>query len=228
MPSALSETTNGARPPNLPLESHAGSGWSKQHQSRIQRLAGFIRAFQTGWDSLLPWRAPSSCLCRLDQTFPIGAALGFSSSLSSHQLRRMTTAMVPRSGRSCFHPHGTSLSPFDTNTGASRPRSGTCSFAFRPVACPPVCSILSCPASALSIALHRRSHHRPIALVRSLAWLKVIPGLQLYAARVYVTHPAPASLKAGMSSQRQLQTLASLFQVRSSGGGHVRNRSFAC
>lgn len=60
IPRALSEMTNGARPPNLPLESHTGSGWPKQHQSRIQRLAGFIRAFQTGWDSLLPWRAPSS------------------------------------------------------------------------------------------------------------------------------------------------------------------------
>jgi hypothetical protein len=60
IPRAPSEVTSSARPPNLPLESHAGSGWSKQHQSRIQRLAGFIRAFQTGWDSLLPWRAPSS------------------------------------------------------------------------------------------------------------------------------------------------------------------------
>ncbi len=60
IPRALFEVTSSARPPNLPLESHTGSGWPKQHQSRIQRLAGFIRAFQTGWDSLLPWRAPSS------------------------------------------------------------------------------------------------------------------------------------------------------------------------
>ena len=60
IPRALSEVTSSARPPNLPLESHTGSAWPKQHQSRIQRLAGFIRAFQTGWDSRPPCLAPSS------------------------------------------------------------------------------------------------------------------------------------------------------------------------
>ncbi|GGH04820.1 hypothetical protein GCM10007420_21610 [Glycocaulis albus] len=42
--------------------------------------------------------------------------------------------------------------------------------------------------------------------------------------RTYGTHPARASLKAGISSQSQLQPLAGHSDGRSSGGGQVRNR----